>query len=309
MIECPAGRYGDSEGLENSFCTGKCSAGYFCPKGSKSGTAKPCGVDKAPPQAKWYCESESSSPVEASQGYYTTAIDPSSGKRLAANPVLIRATKNMCPSFAFHCTGDGEKVLTKAGTYSTGCNADGEGCLNFAECPVGFFCDGGVKTQCSVGEHCPAGSKSNINDGTDNCRLSAYYCKNNIIANTSEGYYSIPFDEIYSTPYTEQCRCDQTRIPATSTAPEICGATETNPHSFYCPWTSDLETRGTREPVYDGWYSTPEDPTKLRTGIQRCDSPTHFCAQGVRIATPPGHYALVDGTTNLYVGSLPCPMF
>jgi hypothetical protein len=39
---CPAGRYGATEGLRHSRCTGFCAAGYACPAGSTSETASPC---------------------------------------------------------------------------------------------------------------------------------------------------------------------------------------------------------------------------------------------------------------------------
>jgi hypothetical protein len=38
-----AGRYGDSEGLTNSGCSGVCSAGHYCPEQSTSPTQVRCG--------------------------------------------------------------------------------------------------------------------------------------------------------------------------------------------------------------------------------------------------------------------------
>ena len=40
---CPAGRYGQNPGISSSTCTGECSAGFYCPKGSRWPTEKQCG--------------------------------------------------------------------------------------------------------------------------------------------------------------------------------------------------------------------------------------------------------------------------
>lgn len=39
---CPAGRYGDVNGLSVATCSGLCSAGYWCPIGSRNSTARAC---------------------------------------------------------------------------------------------------------------------------------------------------------------------------------------------------------------------------------------------------------------------------
>jgi len=40
---CPAGRYGQSVGISSKTCTGECSAGFYCPGGSRWPTEKQCG--------------------------------------------------------------------------------------------------------------------------------------------------------------------------------------------------------------------------------------------------------------------------
>ena len=45
QYECPAGTYGDNKGLTNKWCSGLCEIGTYCPKGSKSryGISCPAG--------------------------------------------------------------------------------------------------------------------------------------------------------------------------------------------------------------------------------------------------------------------------
>ena len=44
-IRCPSGRYGGTQGLKNSSCTGTCDPGYFCPQGSSSARQIECGSE------------------------------------------------------------------------------------------------------------------------------------------------------------------------------------------------------------------------------------------------------------------------
>ena len=249
-MQCPAGRYGATAGLTSMLCSASCAPGYFCPIGSSEMTL--CGTGKTTP-SKWYCPSESSKPVEAGHGYYTVAFDPTTGVEDPSNPVNRRAVQRQCENKMYHCVGDGERKATQTGWYSTGCNSYHKACTSETLCEVGFYCYHGVRKPCNEGEHCPVGSWTNQGIGTNNCLMSAYHCFNNEMKNTSIGYYAIPIDGDPSTPYLEQCRCDQVRVVGSSTPPsQSCGATENQPHAFYCP-DNDLTERGTRRVVYDGW--------------------------------------------------------
>lgn len=66
---CPAGRYGASFGLQNEFCSGNCSSGHYCPKGSVSSTERPCG------NANFYCPVGSSIPIDVPIGYFSLNED------------------------------------------------------------------------------------------------------------------------------------------------------------------------------------------------------------------------------------------
>ena len=155
-------------------------------------------------------------------------------------------------------------------------------------------------------KNCPKGTWTNDNTGSNNCLLPFYHCKDNVLTNTTKGYFSIPVDSDPSTPYLDQCRCDQKIVGVALS--QTCGASETQPHAFYCPYASGLNERGIRKIVYDGWYSTPEVLGALRTGVEPCNNAQWYCPRGigVREATPRGHYSILDPTNNLYVSALPC---
>jgi hypothetical protein len=63
---CPAGRYGASQGMHTSACSGVCSRGYFCPAGSLSPFMRACGGDDL------ICPPASIAPIAVASGYYTT---------------------------------------------------------------------------------------------------------------------------------------------------------------------------------------------------------------------------------------------
>lgn len=66
---CPAGTFGDSEGLAVESCSGKCAQGFFCPAGSTSAYAFKCGGDA------YFCPLGSAAPVEVSEGFYSASYD------------------------------------------------------------------------------------------------------------------------------------------------------------------------------------------------------------------------------------------
>ena len=68
-MQCDAGRYGSASGLQTSGCSGKCTAGYHCPAGSTSATAKDCG------SAASYCPEGSDAPIPVRAGYYSACED------------------------------------------------------------------------------------------------------------------------------------------------------------------------------------------------------------------------------------------
>lgn len=65
QIPCPAGRYGNVTGLSDANCAGPCVEGYFCPTGTADASSHPCGG------AHVYCPIGSSGPVSVTPGYFT----------------------------------------------------------------------------------------------------------------------------------------------------------------------------------------------------------------------------------------------
>ena len=84
-VPCPAGRFGNTTGLDSERCSGICEAGYFCAPGSTSATQAPCGADfpltytadtthhdmRPETAARWFCPAGTTKRREAPQGWYT----------------------------------------------------------------------------------------------------------------------------------------------------------------------------------------------------------------------------------------------
>lgn len=68
--DCPAGRYGSSDGETSSSCSGQCTGGFFCAAGSISPTAELCGTGSQP--QTMYCPPGTTSRKTVTSGYYTT---------------------------------------------------------------------------------------------------------------------------------------------------------------------------------------------------------------------------------------------
>ena len=137
---CPSGRYGATEGLENSACTGICAAGYFCPEGSTSQFERQCGF------------------------HFSASLTANSTD---SNSVF-------CPE------GSPEPLLVQVGYYSVGFNRSirdstvpchpGSYCRNgiINDCPAGRFgaverlSDATCSGPCKKGHYCPPGSTSGV---------------------------------------------------------------------------------------------------------------------------------------------------
>ena len=79
---CDAGTFGDSLGLKNNYCSGSCSAGYYCPAGSSSPNQYPCGNSTV------YCPVGSKLPRLVERGYYSASGSDSIITTLDAEPKL-----------------------------------------------------------------------------------------------------------------------------------------------------------------------------------------------------------------------------
>ena len=67
-LPCPAGYYGNETGVVEPLCSGPCVQGYYCPPGSTTPTAVPCG------SAGVYCPAVSRSPLSDCRNRENVAV-------------------------------------------------------------------------------------------------------------------------------------------------------------------------------------------------------------------------------------------
>ena len=147
---CATGRYGKLLQLGSPDCSGACNAGFYCPPGSLSPSAVPCGGHE------FFCPSGAASPTRVSPGYFSLggAIDGSShGAQQPCDPgtYCIMGVERLCAAGRY-----GERAGLSAAECSGIC-ADGYVCpagssTNTTEaCPLGYWCASGVLTACAAG--------------------------------------------------------------------------------------------------------------------------------------------------------------
>ncbi len=115
------GRYGSSTRLMNSDCSGPCTPGYYCPTGSNSSTAAPCGG------VAWYCPLGTGSPVSVPVGFYSLPEDlsqpatRSSVAQCQPGQFCVAGGRAPCPGGTYNDTAGRDREC------STPCPAGGEG--------------------------------------------------------------------------------------------------------------------------------------------------------------------------------------
>lgn len=144
---CPAGTYGDQEGLMNSNCSKICPEGYYCPSQTISPFVYPCGGSTV------YCPPGTASPLPIPKGYFGIGSSVN-------NHVAIE----VCP-FGSYCV-DGIAYPCPAGTYGAETGLATTNCSN--PCPPGFYCPTATKLSyefpCPIeaSHYCPLGSRHPI---------------------------------------------------------------------------------------------------------------------------------------------------
>lgn len=103
---CSPGRYGNSSGLTNSYCTDTCAPGYFCPAGSVSPLQQECGG------VGLFCPEGSALPKAVAAGRYS--VDSMGGTTGSIN---TRVTDAPCPA-GHYCVG-GVPVQCPVGRYGS----------------------------------------------------------------------------------------------------------------------------------------------------------------------------------------------
>lgn len=139
------------------ICVLHCRPGYFCPAGSSSATANPCGGEAV------YCPQGSAAPVVAEPGELTVGGFPNGTTRTATQPCLLGS----------FCLG-GVSQLCPAGRF---------GCSEYV---FDVLCNG----PCAAGFYCPRGSTSNQQHS---CGSPAVFCPVNSSSPTpvDGGHYSL----------------------------------------------------------------------------------------------------------------------
>ncbi len=98
---CVAGSYGCADRLSAPSCNGPCTEGFFCPAGSRSSQAQPCGGSAtAPDAASKYCPRGSAAALRVGTGNFSTGSSDGEPHR--------RSGQAVCPPGHF-CVG-GVKV-------------------------------------------------------------------------------------------------------------------------------------------------------------------------------------------------------
>jgi protocatechuate 3,4-dioxygenase beta subunit len=289
--QCAPGRYGNASGYTNSYCTGTCHKGYYCPAGSTSPTQIECGDNTV------YCPEGSGYPVPTAAGRKSVGgegINVDNSKNHHSDTLCSKGhycengIEKQCPVgrygdmeglSSFECTG-----LCLAGEY---CNL---GSIKPTLCEKGYYCpDGTIRYPCPVGRYGGVvGSKDAKCTGL--CS-PGYYCDQGSISSKEN---PCPAGRYSSTPGATSKNCDGLctegyYCPDASTSSV---ANECGDETVYCPAGS-----GKPIAVSKGYYSIGGSPS-LRTNQTKCE-PGFYCKDGIKLSCPAGSYGSVAGMSNL----------
>lgn len=151
-IDCPAGTYGIREGLSTAACSGRCSAGSYCPTKSTVATQAPCKNGCVCPTG-----SGTECPESCPAGYYCPKGTGPAGTSAPNTPTLCLAG-TYCP------TGSTSATKCAGGWYGDRDGQTTAGCT--WQCSGGWYCPGGntsaTQYLCPAGNYCPQASASPI---------------------------------------------------------------------------------------------------------------------------------------------------
>ncbi|GLD94486.1 hypothetical protein PINS_up003097 [Pythium insidiosum] len=150
---CPAGTYGDTEGLTTPQCSSPCPPGFFCPLGTAQFDKNPCNDRQS------FCRQGSAVPTPVSAGYFT--VTAATGD--------VRVDQQICPVGSY-CV-NGIAYLCPAGTFGATTGLATPQCSG--RCPDGYTCAAGSTSPTS--SPCPAGQYSRNGVSCSPCS-SGYWC-------------------------------------------------------------------------------------------------------------------------------------
>ncbi|KAE9043578.1 hypothetical protein PR001_g5732 [Phytophthora rubi] len=237
---CPGGTFGNATGLASAACSGPCSAGFYCPRGSTSATQLPCGsVDV-------FCPLGSALPTPVSPGYYTVG----GLRRCEPGHYCVDGERYECPAGTF---GDRAGLTTSecsgpcsAGYYCLEGSIVGQAvacATSAAFCPQGSALPTATdKGYCAISEDNPAGARwydqRKAKPGEFAWRGTCYPCP--------AGTYGS--EEMETRPACSGPCAAGYYCPPGSTTPtqHECGSA-----SLFCP-----EASGTPWKVFQGYYTS-----------------------------------------------------
>lgn len=189
MFPCPAGRFGCADRLGSSDCNGPCTAGFFCPEGSRSSQAFACGGNASNPlAATFYCPAGSWEPLPVGVGNYSYGSSVEAPHRRTAQSICpvgsfcIAGRASLCPSGRFGGATGLMDPLCSGPCAPTFTCPPGSSSSQELLCPAGSYCPGGPMVPCAAGlyynvtgaasasacQPCPASTYSPV-PGTARC--------------------------------------------------------------------------------------------------------------------------------------------
>jgi hypothetical protein len=296
QVQCPAGRYGATQGLTDDNCTAICPLGHYCPAGSMLPTKCPAGVfggyeglrdaNCSPDCSDNMCSNQDILKSECKAGFY-------------CEEGSIALTHKECGGIDVYCPqGSVQPLPVAEGYYTVGPTPMQR--THQLICEAGFFCRGGVKTMCPVGVYgsslglsteactapCPIGHycPQNSHNGTQHrCPAGRYgsvtglynrVCENNCAA----GYYC---PEGSTSPFEKECGEYVLEIDSTLSLDAFELRTRSN--AYFCPVGSPRPL-----PAPPGYF-TKNGSSATRSELQECEAGT-YCLEGIVRDCPAGRY-------------------
>ena len=268
-----------------SYLSGYCSPGSYCPASTILPDLNPCAAGTFMPYSNAtastdcqacppgsYCLQGAPAPLPCPRGTYA-----SSGSTTSYSSCTSCSAGTYCEA------GSSSPTTCPDGYYSL---ANAYECY---ECPGGYYCASGVKTQCSLGNYCPEGSSASIT-----CP-AGYYCT----VGVSEGTPCLAGTYVSSTGSTSSSACTQTTAGYYSIAGATAITGECEP-GYYCIAGSAGPYNA---PCAAGFYNTAPGGT-ASSSCSTCTA-GYYCKLGTAFPTicPEGSYCVAGSSSPTYCPS------
>ncbi|EEY68393.1 uncharacterized protein PITG_04849 [Phytophthora infestans T30-4] len=317
-LPCPGGTFGAVPGLASSSCSGLCTAGFFCPKGSTSSREKLCGA------STFYCPSGSAERHPVDEGYYTVTfptdqsdLPSSAGEQIRCDKgyYCVLGTRRACPAGVF---GESTRVTTPEcsascpkgsycpeatvvpipcppGTYGGEIGLTSAQCSGL--CPIGHYCTIGTITP----EPCPSGTYGATPGLISSACSSTCSTVNKVLSCLPSpcpaGYYCA-----LATTVPQECGSVEKFCPTGSSAPTTAAP------GYYTTWKAYTGTSVTGEQLalqYVEGNSLAIRNQTTRSNQHICEKGS-YCSGGVKRLCPAGTYGATDGLSTATCTAL-CP--